>query len=52
MIREYYKNLDLSEMGPVINQYAVQYAEADLEAYNAMVAQAYDLPEWDEDGGI
>ena len=49
-LSEYYKNLDLSEMGPVINQYAVQYAEADLEAYNAMVSQAYDLPEWDEDG--
>ena len=50
LLDEYGDNIDLNSMAGVINKYATEYGNNDLVSYQKMVEEAYDLPEWDEDG--
>ena len=50
LLDEYGDNIDLNSMASVINKYATEYGNNDLVSYQKMVKEAYDLPEWDEEG--
>ena len=50
LLDEYGDNIDLNSMAGVINKYATEYGNNDLVSYQKMVKEAYDLPEWDEEG--